>query len=146
MLDINLLRDVEISRVANDAVAGTADVVTSAVDMSGWGGVIFVAALGDVTAGSVLSLGVQECDTSGGSYSPVTGTTGKTAGASDCDNNLLLVDATKPTKQFVQGVLKRGTQNAVVDGILAIKYGPLHRPVTQGATVIGALTLPNASA
>ena len=138
----SLLKDCKITRVENSAVAGTSDLDTDVLDMSGWDGVIFVAALGDVTSGSVLELQVfGNTADSTSSPTPVELTADSatyTAGASDADNKLLAVDVIRPNYRYVFGRLKRGTQNAVGDGIFAIQYRGRSVPATQGSTVLAS--------
>lgn len=138
---MNLSKSTKLTRVANSAVAATTDVTSSVLDMSGFDGVMFFAMLGDVTSGSVLQLTVKQ-NTANSTSSPtptaITGgaTTSVTAGASNYDNGVLMVDVFRPQNRYVFAVLSRGTQNAVVDGIIAIQYMASHRPTIQDATTI----------
>lgn len=132
----HLNKAVNITRVGNSAVAATSDVETDILDMQGFDSVMFVAALGDVTSGSVLELEVQQNSANSSSGMAEIATTGQnTAGASDFDKKLLIGDVVRPKGRYVRAVLKRGTQNAVVDGIFAIQYGARDLPITQGSTV-----------
>lgn len=134
-----LLPEISVSRVSNAAAAAQTDINGTAVDMQGWEGVTFVAALGDVTATSVLSMKAQQGAASNGSDGvDVTGsaTNAFTAGASDADNKLLVVDVVNPTSRYVRPVLSRGTANAVVDGIIAIRYRGRKVPATADSTVL----------
>lgn len=139
-------KDVKVTRVKNAVAAGTTDVDGDVLDMSGYDAVAFVGLLGDVTATSVLSIEGRESDASNGSGSvQVTDskTADYTATASDADNKLLISDVVRPNKRYVFPRLKRGTANAVVDGILAIQYRTGDLPVTQGSTVLAqALSSP----
>lgn len=142
----SLLKDTKISAVENAAVAGTTDLVTDVLDMTGYDSVLFMAKLGDVTSGSVFQLTVSSNPTNSASA----GTTEKagteiTAGASDYDNKLVIVDVLRPSQQYVYATLRIDTQNAVVDGIFAIQYNAKSLPVTQGSTVgTSSLGGPNA--
>lgn len=146
----SLLKDCKITRVANAAAAGTSEVLTSVLDMTGYDGVLFVAALGDVTATSVVTLtakGNTASSTSSPTPTDVTDgvTAAFTAGASDADNKLLVVDVVRPSQRYVFASLTRTTANAVVDGIIAIQYRGRSLPVTQGSTVLAsALSTPMA--
>ncbi|MCS0497870.1 hypothetical protein NVS89_22525 [Ancylobacter sp. MQZ15Z-1] len=138
---MNLLQNVKVTRVANAAVAAQSDVNGSILDMAGYDGVMFVALLGDVTTGSVLALKAeQNTANAAGGMAELDGAASFTAGASDADSAVLLLDVHKPREQYVRAVLERGTANAVVDGILAIQYGAMSRPTVHAAGVIaGAL-------
>lgn len=141
----NLLNSVETIRVANAAAAAQTAVESAAVDTAGKVGVRFTAALGDVTTGSVLGLKAQFRDDSGDSWEDVDGALAFTAGASDADHKLLILDVVRPEKRYVRAVLTRTTANAVVDGIIADVYN-VDRPAEQGATVLASGTLANATA
>ena len=59
-----------------------------------------------------------------------------TAAMADGDSDKLIqLDIVKPRKQYVRVVLVRGTQNAVIDGIVAYQYGPLKLPTTHDSSV-----------
>ena len=139
---LNLSKAVKVSRVKNAVAAGTTDVTSSTLDMTGFDGVMFIALLGDVLTTCVLSLQAQEGADSGGSDAALaTGgpkTADFTADATSADNKVLLVDYYRPQKQYVTAVLKRGTANAPVDGIIAIQYNARTKPTTQAAEVIAA--------
>lgn len=139
----NLLNNVEFVSVENAAVAGTSALTTDTIDMAGWTGVVFVAKLGDVTADSVLGFAAHDSDEASANFDDLEDPLAYTAAAADADNKLLVLDVCRPTRRYVRAVLTRADQNAVVDGIWAIKYGPLEAPVTQGATVLASGTIPN---
>ena len=136
-----LTENVAIDYIEAAATADTTTLTTDVLDMQGYDGVVFIAAFGDVTSGSVLLLSVLE-NTANSTSSPtptaISGATaGATAGASDYDAKLIAVDVQKPTKRYVYATLARGTQNAVVNGVTAIRYKGSHScPVTQGSTVL----------
>ena len=140
MLDMSLLKDAKISRVENAAAAGTTDLDTDVLDMTGYDAVMFVALLGDATSGSVLELQVfGNTANSTSSPTPVELTDGDvtyTAGASDADNKLMVADVIRPAYRYVFARLVIDTQNCVVDGIIAIQYRSRDVPVTQGSTVL----------
>lgn len=74
------------------------------------------------------------------SPTPVTqvATAAFTAGASDADNKVLVVDVFDPALRYVFASLTRTTANAVVDGIIAIQYTAGLRPTTQDASVLAS--------
>lgn len=139
---LSMLKDTKITRLKNSVTAGTSDQDGSVLDMSGYDGVLFIAALGDVTDTSVLELQVfGNTASSTSSPTPVELTADSatfTAGASNADNLLLVVDVIRPNYRYVFPRLKRGTANAVIDGIIAIQYRGREVPVTQGATVLAS--------
>ena len=138
---MNLLNEVKITRVANAAAAAQTEVLSSVLDMQGYDGVMFVALLGDITATSVLTLTAKgNTASSTSSPTPVTqvATAAFTAGASDADNKVLVVDVFDPELRYVFASLTRTTANAVVDGIIAIQYTAELRPTTQDASVLAS--------
>lgn len=135
-----LLDEVKVTRVENSAVAGTSELKTDVLDMSGFDGVVFIAVLGDVTDTSVLTL-TPKGNTANSDSSPtpvaITGASATyTAAASDADNKLMVVDVLRPGYRYVFASLTRTTANAVVDGIIAVQYKCRSVPVTQGSTVL----------
>ncbi len=145
-----MLKDGLITRVTNSVVAGTSDQDSTVLDMSGYDGVIFIASLGDVTSTSVLQLlAYENTASSTSSPTPVAVTAGSTtaytAGATDSDNKLLVVDVHRPSSRYIFARVKRGTANAVIDGVIAIQYRSKSVPVTQSSTVLAsALSTPEA--
>jgi len=138
---MSLLNEVKITRVANAAAAAQTEVLSSVLDMQGYDGVMFVALLGDITATSVLTLTAKgNTASSTSSPTPVTqvATAAFTAGASDADNKVLVVDVFDPELRYVFASLTRTTANAVVDGIIAIQYTAELRPTTQDASVLAS--------
>jgi hypothetical protein len=138
---MNLSKSMKVTVVEAAATAATTELVTDVLDMSGYEGVIFIALTGDVTSGSVLTLTVK--GNSANSVSSPTPVTQKasdafTAGASDADSKVIMVDVYKPTLRYVFGSLTRTTQNAVVGGIIAIQYGAGLKPTSQDASVIAS--------
>jgi hypothetical protein len=138
---LNFLKDAKILAVENAAAAGTSLLTTEVVDMQGFDSVCFVVKLGDVTDTCELTL-TAKTNTADSTSSPaptvLSDTVTFTAGASDADNKLLMLDLHKPRDRYVFATLARATANAVVDGIFAILYNAHERPVTQDASVIAS--------
>jgi len=135
----NLLYDAKFIVVENAAVAGTSTLTTDVVDMLGYQSIAFIAKLGDVSDTSVLALTAKgNSANSVSSPTPTTyaGAATYTAGASDADNKLMIVDIEKPRDRYVFATLARGTANAVVDSIIAVLYNGDLRPEVQGSTVL----------
>src|ERR1043166_586765 len=138
----SLLKDSKITRVSNSAVAGTTDIDSARVDMTGFDSVMFIALLGDVTSTSALQLIAKSnaADSTSSSTTEKAGTA-ITAGASDYDNKALVVDLHKPQNRYAYCTLVIDTANAVVDGIIAIQYNarsvPTSQPSSVGDAVLG---------
>lgn len=130
----NLLKDCAIDVVKAAVAAGTTNITDAAeVDMAGYDGVCFIAVLGALTAGQVTKLQAQGGATSG-SHAELAGAT--TAAAADADSDkALAVEVFRPVHRFVKPVLVRGTANAALNAIIAIRYRGSKVPVALGATV-----------
>lgn len=133
-----LLKNVEIQRAKAAVAAGTSTITSDAVDMSGFEGVCFLVPFGAITTNGVQSCKVQQSSDDGSSdaYSDLEGSS--VTVADDQDDKVCVVEVHKPTKRYLKLIVSRATQNSVVDGIIALKYGPRTQPVTQGSTVMAA--------
>ena len=138
-MSANLLQNVKVTRVLNGVAAGTTNQNGTAVDMANYEGVIFIAAFGALTSTAVTGLKVQQGLLSDGSDgADLTGTA--QAIADDADNKLLAIDVYQPRERYVRPVVTRGTANAVIDGVIAIQYGPRKKPTSHDSTVAGSET------
>lgn len=133
---------VKTVRVSNAVAAGTTDSNGTGVDMTGYDAVRFVALLGTLTATQVTSLKAQQSDDDGSSdaYSDIEGSSSDPMDDAD-DNDMLITDIIRPTKQYVRPVVERATANAVIDGVIAELYRAREEPITQDATVIEVVKL-----
>lgn len=135
----------EVTRVvvaSGAAVAAQTAVTGATIDTAGCESVRFLAVLGDVTDGSVLTLKAQSGSQSNGSdATDITGcaTTAFTAGASNADGKIISLDVVKPTKRYVTPVLTRTTANAVVAAIVAELYGYRKAPPAGGDVISEAV-------
>ena len=136
----SLLKNCDISLVEGDATAGTSTLTSDVLDMQGWDGVAFIAVTGDVTDTSVLTLtALDDTDDNVSGATAITGAAATfTANASTADEKLLIVDVYRPQKRYVHCTLARATANAVVGGIIAIRYRGKKLPITQGSTVVAS--------
>lgn len=124
-----------IASTTTAGAAGTSAITSSAVDTAGYDGCLFIVPFGAIVTNAVTSIKVQQCDTSGGSYADLLGTSQTVA--DDSDDKLFYVDVFRPQEQFLKLVVSRATQNATVGGIVAILYNASSRPTTQGTNVAG---------
>lgn len=134
---MNLSKDVKVTRLSNAVGAGTSDVNGGSVDMQNWESVMFIAHLGALTGGQVTRMKAQQSsdDASSDAFADLAGTQ-TDAMADDDGNQIINLDIVKPRERYVRPVLVRGTQNAVIDAITAIQYGPLKKPTTHDATTV----------
>jgi hypothetical protein len=137
-MHLGFLKNCAVDFIEASATAGTSTLTSDVLDMAGFDGICFIAILGDVTSGSVLLLTAltNSTNSDSGGTAVAGGTAGGTAGASDYDSKLLIVDVYRPQNRYAFCTLARGTQNAVVNGILAIRYHGRKCPITQGSSVV----------
>ncbi len=135
---MNLSKNTKLTRVINATAAGTTDINGSTIDMLGFEGVLFVVGFGTITASAVTSIKVQQGAESDLSDAADLAGTGVTV-ADDDDNQIFGVDVYRPTERYVRVVVDRGTANAVVDGGIAIQYGPAKAPTTHDTTTVGSV-------
>lgn len=133
-----MLKETKVTRIYAGAVAGFGDTLSSDIlDMTGFEGVEFIADLGDQAATGVATLTCQQdTDAAGGTMATLTGSVAYTFAAADGDDDLLVLDVYKPVERYVRAQLKRETANITVKSIIAIQYGAMKTPVTQGSTVL----------
>src|SRR5512137_2383079 len=132
---MNLSKGVKVARVLNGVAAGTTEQTGSVVDMQGFEGVQFVALFGALTATQVTSLKVQQGSLGDGSDMADLAGSLHTALADADGNKCLVTDLFRPQKRYVRCVVERGTANAVIDGTIALLYGPRVEPVAKDVTV-----------
>lgn len=134
----SLLKEGKFDKCLVATVAGTDDTLNGdIIDRQGFDSVCFIAILGDVANTSVVTLKAYAGDEAAlgdGSYKTNTSTV--TADATSADNKLLVLDVIKPAERYIRPDLVRAKANAVVDGIIAIRYNSKTKPVTQGTDVV----------
>lgn len=134
---LSLLKDCAIDYVEAAAAAGQTALTGDVLDMQGWENVCFIAITGDVTATSVLTLSAYAHTANAASGAAITDASATyTAAASDADSKLMIVDVRQPQKRYVYPYLTRTTADAVISGIIAIRYNGEKLPVTQGSSVL----------
>lgn len=133
------MKDVErIERCMNGVVAGTSDQTTSAVDMQAGGffdEVTFLVLFGALTANQVTTIKVQQSsdDGSADDYTDIEGSA--SPALADADGNKMIAYTVRPSKRYLKLIIDRGTANAVIDGVIAIKRFAREVPVTQPTTI-----------
>lgn len=136
---MQLTNEVETQIVHAPVAAGSADVIDcDVIDMQDFEGCRFIVGFGTITAGAVTGIRVQQAaaktsDTALTSGADLAGTAIVVADTDD--NKAVIVDVYKPQERYLQLVIDRATQNAVVDFALAEKYGAKKRPVTKHADI-----------
>ena len=135
---MNFIDNTKMTRVENAAVAGVTVLTSDVIDMQNFDGLVFLAALGDVLDTGVNVLQAQHSDVGDGSgmNDIAASVVSFTAGASDADNKLMLLEIFRPTKRFLRVTLTRSVANTVLDGIFAFQSNPAEAPVTQHSSVL----------
>jgi hypothetical protein len=125
----------KVSRCLNATAAGSTDITNATgVDMQGFDGVLFIAALGTLSAGQRTWLTAQG-SADNQSWNSFTNDP-ETGQPLDGDSNKLLVlDLYKPVTRYVKPVVRRSNANAAIDGIFAILYHASKAPVVSDSTV-----------
>lgn len=126
----------KVIRVMNGVTAGTTDQTSSAIDTLGYDGVKIYTAFGAITSGAVTSVKVQQSsdDASADAYADLEGTS--ITIADDDDNQVAVHDIYRPRERYLKVVVDRGTQNAVIDGIIAVLYGARELPTTDDTSTV----------
>jgi len=135
---MNLSTATKAIRLSNAATAATTSITSSALDCKGFDGALFIVSMGAIGATSVCTAKLQQSSDDGvaDAYSDLLDTS--ISIADDDDNQLVMIDITKPQKRYLKLVLARATATAVVDGIMAQLYNPKNEPTTHdSATVVG---------
>jgi hypothetical protein len=136
---MNLIKDCKITRVMNAVAAGTTEQKSSVLDMSGYDGVCFILLLNAVTDASVITATIYENTASStSSPAPVTSGVAATLTALSSSNLVMAADLVRPVSRYVFLDITRITQNAAIDGVLAIQYRTNDIPVTQSGLIASA--------
>ena len=127
-----LSQHIKIIKVSNATVAGQGAINSTAVDMTGFEGVLFFVAPGAITGSGVQSINAAQDDASNGSFTDLTGT--KVSVADDDDNQIFWLDVYQPSKRYVRLEIARATQNSAWGEIYAIMYGAKQLPLVNNIT------------
>ena len=136
---MNLAQNVKITRALNAVAAGQTAQNGAVIDMANFEGIVFIAALRTLASGAVTGIKAQQGNQA--NLSDAADLAGTAVSIADTeDNELLVLDIYRPAERYVRAVVTRGTADAVIDGVIAIQYGPRVLPATQDATVAGIET------
>ena len=116
--------------------ANTTDLTSEKVDTQGYEEVEFVCGFGAITSGAVTSVKVQQSSDDGAadSYADLAGSA--ITVADDDDNQITRQTIVQPRERYLKHVVDRGTQNAVVDFLIAILRRPRKAPITEDSLVV----------
>jgi hypothetical protein len=131
---MNQSKAVKFSRSLTSTVVGITAVAGALIDMQDFEGVIGILAVGAITDGAT-SLKAQGGNAADGSdLADLAGT--NTVMAITDDGKIVTLDVYRPAFRYLKFVAVRGgATGAILDGIIAMQYGPRTLPTVQDATV-----------
>lgn len=133
-----LAEQVKITKIADHSTAATSDVTSSAVDMAGYDGCLFISSFGTAAANNTIKLQQSSDDGATDTYADLTGTS-VASGTSDED---VWIDIQRPKERYLKLVGLRGT-STTMESIWAIQYNGRSIGVdnTTSGTIIGETSL-----
>lgn len=138
------LQNHQIDQVDGYVAAGVAPQSSDILDMSGWDGVVFVAGFGTLIEAGTLDVYVeQNTANSASGMARLATTTAHTVTAANAllTQSCIVVDVYRPQERYVRCVVDPSDQNAVILGVVAIRYRGSKGPVIQNANVLKSTTL-----
>ena len=122
---MNLSKNVKIDQVLGYYAAGTTKRTSAILDMQGYEGVCFVAGLGTIIATGTLDVYAEGDDENAiTNMAELAGTAAYTVttAAAALTYSCIILDVYKPLERYIQCNITPATQNAVILGIVAIRY------------------------
>lgn len=132
----NLLKNVATDQVLGYYAAGVTKRTSDILDMSSYEGVMFVIGLGTIIEAGTLDAYVEQntLNQTGG-MARLAGQVAHTVTAANATlaKSAIVVDVYQPQERYIQCNITPATQNAVILGIVAIRYKSRKGPVAQAA-------------
>ncbi len=136
---MQLTNKVETQIVHAPVAAGSTDVTDcDVIDMQNFEGCRFIVGFGAITSGAVTGIRVQQATAKTSDTALTSGADleGSAIVVADTDDSkAVIIDIFKPRERYLQLVIDRATQNAVIDFALAEKYGARVLPVAKHADI-----------
>jgi hypothetical protein len=129
-----MLNNAKIDQVLGYTAAGQTKKTSDIIDMDGYDGVLFVAGLGTVLENGTVDVYVEQNDansTSGMARLATTAAYTITAGNAAVAKSAIVVDVYKPGERYIQCNVTPAVANAVILGVVAIRYKSHLCPVTN---------------
>jgi hypothetical protein len=123
--------NIKIDQALGYYAAGTTKRTSDILDMSGYDGVVFVIGLGTIIeAGTLDGFVEQNTDNTTVGMARLATTTAYTvtAAAAALTKSCIIIDVWKPRERYLQCNITPAAQNAVILGIVAIRYGGTVKP------------------
>ena len=124
-----LSESIKIIKIQDHTSAGTSTVTSSAVDTSGYEGVLFLTSFGTAAANNTIKVQQSSDDGSSDSYADLTGTS-VTSGSSDED---VWADVLRPQERYLKLIGTRGT-SSTLESMWAVCYGATSQVVDNTTT------------
>lgn len=132
---MNLSTSVKATLASGATAVGTTNVNGSTLDMSEFEGVMFVLQAGTITDGNLSVKAAGGAASDGSDKADLAGTLTTITNAQD--NDVCVLDLYRPTERYITPVIVRGgATGAVVQGLVAIQYGPHNKPTVHDATTV----------
>ena len=132
------LEDVRLTVAKAAIAAGQTAITSDVVDMADYDAVVFFTTVGTISATAVTSIKVQQSNDNGvsDSWADLAGT--KLDIADDDDGQTFGVQIIRPRERYLRAVVSRGTANAAIGEIYALRLGadrvPVGNTITDTAT------------
>jgi len=130
----SLKEAVEIDRIKIKVAAGQATTTSDVVDMSAFESVMFLIALGTVTATGICTAKIQQSDASGSGFADLEGSSIVSTGTGS-SNKIMQMELINPQKRYLKVVAVTSVANVEIDSIVAHKFGAKKVPITANADI-----------
>ena len=135
---MNLSKNVKVTLVQAPLADGQTDPDSSAVDMQGFEGVLFVGIVGTVTGAGTASLkAAQSSDNV--NFNDLAGAVA--SGAAGGSDKFIVLDVYRPLDRYVRTTLTRAVANSIYGGTIAIQYGAHKKPTVHDAATLAAAAI-----
>lgn len=129
----------KVSRLMNAQAVGTTTINGSILDTQGYEGVALILFAGTITDGDFDLKAQQGNDAGLSDAADLAGS--KVSLAVADDNKCAVLDLGRVTKRYIRPVVVRGgVTGGVIDGVVAVQYGPSNAAVIHDATVAASET------
>lgn len=125
------------------AAANNTDSNSDILDMAGYEGVIFIAALAASVATGVATLKIEQnvANQDAGMAALVGASASVTAVGTELAGQLLTAEVYQPRERYVQAVRTSAVANIAFGALIAIRYGAKKLPIVNDATVAAAVAV-----
>lgn len=143
---MNFTTDNTLTLVEGAAAGAQTLLESDAVDMASHDAVTFLASLASIASTGVVTLQAQGRNDPGDAWANLNGASLVRTASGTETNVTMALEVVRPRQRYVRVTVARGTANAALNSIIAIRkaVGPV--PVAQGAGVYTAAVLSPAAA